>query len=105
MATKQLIEKHAKVKNDFVEHINRLQTDEREQVVSRLKASLHPSERRSLTHVLDVLGVLERNKIIGCGNYEFLKTVVEEFDVDIVDAVLEPAEQEINNMKGLQKNE
>ncbi|CAG2236017.1 unnamed protein product [Mytilus edulis] len=97
-AKEEAKELHAKLTSDLNEQFGLFEADRYEQLVNRLKAKLSPKVRKEAKHIMDILEALERNGTISPGNYQYLKNVINEYDVRVVADFIEPTERDIQRI-------
>ncbi|CAC5390578.1 CASP7 [Mytilus coruscus] len=97
-AKKKANDLHAKLTSQLNEQFGQFESDRYEQLVNRLKGKLSPKARKEAKNIMDILESLERNGIIGPGNYQYLKSFIGEYDVRVVADLIEPTEREIQRI-------
>ena len=79
--------------------------EEFKQFKNRFKGVLSPLIIKNATNIMEISDALEKKGLIAPGEYDYLKTVLVDFNVSIVRDIIEPAEEDIKKMKSTKESQ
>ncbi|CAG2219947.1 unnamed protein product [Mytilus edulis] len=90
---------HAKLKGELCEHINHdIEKSEFDKVKNRVKHHLTPKDFKDAVDMQCLLDILEKKNHLKVGKYDILIIMFKDFDVRIVENVIQPAEENIKRI-------
>ncbi|VDI38397.1 caspase 7 [Mytilus galloprovincialis] len=96
---KEALDKHAYLTTQLSNYIDSsIDKDQYEQLLNRLKSVLTPKDRNNAKTIMHILESMEKKSFIAPGKYADLKKILSEFDERIARDVIEPIEEEINDI-------
>ena len=98
--------KHNEMITKLSDHIGEsIDSEEFKQFKNRFKGVLPPLIIKNATNIMEISDALEKKGRIVPGEYDYLKTVLVDFNVSIVRDIIEPAEEEIRKMKSTKESQ
>ena len=79
--------------------------EEFKQFKNRFKGVLSLLIIKNATNIMEISDALEKKGLIAPGEYDYLKTVLVDFNVSIVRDIIEPAEEDIKKMKSTKESQ
>jgi len=93
-------DKHLQMTTALSNHIGgSIDSGEFKQLKNRFRAVLTPLEIKNATNIMDILEALEKKGHLAPGKYDYLKEVLNAFNVLLVQDIIEPVEEAIKKMK------
>lgn len=90
---------HAKLKADLCDYIDHdIKKSEFDKVKNRVKHRMTPKDFKDAVDMQCLLDILEKKNILKVGKYDSLIQIFEEFDVRIVENVIQPAKENIKRI-------
>ena len=75
------------------------------QLRNRFRAVLTPLEIKNVTNIMDILESLGKKGHVAPGKYDYLKEVLNSFNVRRVKDIIEPVEEDIKKMKSTKESQ
>jgi len=75
------------------------------QLRNRFRAVLTPLEIKNVTNIMDILEALGKKGHVAPGKYDYLKEVLNSFNVRRVKDIIEPVEEDIKKMKSTKESQ
>ena len=99
-------DKHNKMITTLSDNIGAsINLEEFKQFKNRFKGVLSLLIIKNATNIMEISDALEKKGLIAPGEYDYLKTVLVDFNVSIVRDIIEPAEEDIKKMKSTKESQ
>ena len=82
-----------------------IDSEEFKRLKNRFRAALTPLEFKNATNIVDILEALENKGHVAPGKYDYLKAVLNSFNVRLVQDIIEPVEEDIKKMKSTKESQ